>query len=60
MKHMLRDPAFADLVAQWAADELAVEECDCANDNREDSADWLGDPLLAQLAKLEITATRLW
>ena len=59
MKHMLMDPAFPDLVGQWAGKEPA-EDRDCANDNRDDSADWLSDPLLAQLAKLEIAATRCW
>jgi hypothetical protein len=60
MKQMLGDPAFPDLVAQWAADKLAVEECDCANDNDEEVADELGDPLLTLLVRLEIAATRLW
>jgi hypothetical protein len=49
-----------DLVAQWAADELAAEECDYANDNEEEAADEFGDPLLTLLVRLEIAATRLW
>jgi hypothetical protein len=59
---MLMDPAFPDLVADWAADvdqrfEEVIWEA-CANDNG-DAADW-ADPLLTILGELEIAATRLW
>ena len=60
MKHLLKDPAFPDLVTQWAREQRASQARLSANDNRGDSADWLGDPLLMQLARLEIAATRCW
>ena len=60
MKHVLKDPAFPDVVAHWAREDSASEARASANDNREESADWLGDPLLMQLARLEIAATRCW
>ncbi len=64
MRHLLMDPAFPDLVADWAAEvdqrfEGAIWES-CANDNGSDSAADLADPLLTALGKLEIAATRLW
>lgn len=57
-------PAFPDLVADWAAEvdqRFEVALCAaCANDNGgDDAADW-ADPLLTELGKLEIAATRLW
>lgn len=64
MRHLLMHPAFPDLVADWAAEvdqrfDAAIWEV-CANDNGSDTAaDW-ADPLLTELAKLEIAATRLW
>ena len=63
MRYMLMDPAFPDIVAEWAADPAETggsEACDCANDNGEDGPNDLSDPLLAVLGKLEIAATRLW
>jgi hypothetical protein len=60
---MLMDPAFPDIVGEWAADPSDAgrsEACASANDNGEDSPDDLSDPLLAVLGKLEIAATRLW
>jgi hypothetical protein len=62
MRHLLMDPAFPDIVAEWAADlaETGGSACNCANDNGEDSPDDLSDPLIAVLGRLEIAATRLW
>lgn len=60
MKHMLKDPAFPDVVEQWALEERTPERRASANDNRDDDGDWLGDPFLTRLAKLEIAATRCW
>ena len=60
MKHLLMDPAFPDIVGEWAAAEAAA--LTGANDNG-DAADerWeLSDPLLAVAARMEIEATRLW
>jgi len=42
------------LAADLAANKSA------SNDNREEPADWLCDPLLVQLARIEIAATRCW
>jgi hypothetical protein len=63
MKHLLMDPAFPDIVGEFAVNEFArtsSEFCVCANDNRAEPADELSDPLLTALARLEIAATRLW
>ena len=61
MKHLLSDPAFPDIVGEWAAEEARKEapSCSCANDNY-DERDALSDPLLALVARAEIEATRLW
>jgi hypothetical protein len=60
LKHMLMDPAFPDLVADWAtSDEEQSAAGGCANDNREPVVTDQLDPLTA-LGKVEIAATRLW
>jgi hypothetical protein len=61
MRHLLNDPAFPDIVGQWAAEEAARDAAPrpCANDNHGDT-DELSDPLLALVARAEIEATRLW
>lgn len=61
MKHLLSDPAFPDIVGQWAAEEAGKEAAAApsANDNH-DVRDALSDPLLALVARAEIEATRLW
>jgi hypothetical protein len=63
MRHLLMDPAFPDIVGEWAADEAEADAASsrCANDNgEEDEGNELADPLLAVIAKLEVAATRLW
>ena len=61
MKNLLMDPAFPDLVAEWAgSDDTLLQRCECANDNGEQPVNDVADPLLLTLAKLEIAATRLW
>lgn len=62
MKHSLMDPAFPDIVGEWAAEEAGVDAAlsACANDNDTKESDALSDPLLALVAKAEIEATRLW
>ena len=61
MRHVLMDPAFPDLVADWAGShEMSAETYECANDNGTKSANDVADPLLTRLAELEIAATRLW
>jgi len=56
------DPAFPDIVGEWAQVEACKDSssCACANDNRADVLDELSDPLLTLVAKAEIAATRLW
>ena len=60
MKHLLMDPAFPDLVAEWACNDSGNAAHDCANDNWQDFVSDLADPLLITLGRLEVAATRLW
>ncbi len=58
MRHSLTDPAFPDIVGEWAAEQARneLQLATCANDNhaaREEA-------LEALVAKAEIEATRLW
>ena len=61
MRHLLMDPAFPDIVGEWAAQEAQHEtsKVASANDNHGEVAE-LSDPLLALVARAEIEATRLW
>jgi hypothetical protein len=61
MRHLLMDPAFPDIVGEWAEQEAKDEasKVPCANDNHDEPAE-LSDPLLALVARAEIEATRLW
>jgi hypothetical protein len=56
------DPAFPDIVGEWASNEAAEESSNspCANDNHGVTGDALSDPLLSLVARAEIEATRLW
>jgi hypothetical protein len=63
MRHLLMDPAFPDIVGEWARQESCGQSADCANDNEHDDEaerDALSDPLLALIARAEIEATRIW
>ena len=62
MRHLLTDPAFPDIVGQWAREESRTDGASsaCANDNHHDELSELSDPLLTLIAKAEIEATRLW
>ena len=62
MRHLLTDPAFPDIVGEWAAREAdeSARAAGIANDNEQAAADELSDPLLALVARAEIEATRLW
>jgi len=64
MRHLLTDPAFPDIVGEWASREAAemAGSSTSANDNAADeaAADELSDPLLALVARAEIEATRCW
>jgi len=60
MKHLLMDPAFSDVVGEWAEGGEDLESAYWTNDNQgaED-----GDPfdsLLTLLGELNVAATRLW
>ena len=55
------DPAFPDIVGEWAKQETCRQSAGCANDNDHNvDRDALSDPLLALIARAEIEATRLW
>ena len=63
MKHLLMDPAFPDIVGQYAdnrIDEARAAAGCCANDNGDEPANDLADPLFVLMARREIAATRLW
>jgi hypothetical protein len=62
MRRLLMDPAFPDIVGEWAEQEALDEarRADCANDNHGTEGDGLSDPLLALVARAEVEATRLW
>ena len=63
MRHLLMDPAFPDIVADFAvarATEIEVAIDICANDNGGEPANDLADPLFDLMARREIAATRLW
>ena len=61
MRHLLMDPAFPDIVGEWAIEtiEEARPPFDHANDNLEDSLADLSEELLLCIAEAEIAATRL-
>jgi hypothetical protein len=62
MRHLLMDPAFPDIVGEWAEQEACkdTESSRCANDNENGVTDALSDPLLSLVARAEIEATRIW
>jgi hypothetical protein len=62
MRHLLMDPAFPDIVGEWATAAIneAARPFDHANDNLEEALSDLGEELLICLAEAEIAATRCW
>jgi len=62
MRHSLMNPAFPDIVGEWAAEEARkdAKAAACANDNEAKSKELFSDPLVALAARAEIEATRLW
>jgi len=63
MKHLLMDPRFPDIVGERSFFESPVGAADfghCANDNGDEVASDLADPLFLMMARREIAATRLW
>ena len=61
MRHLLMDPAFPDIVGEWAAEEARTSSkpCECVNDN-EGIIDAMSDPFLALVARAHVEATRIW
>lgn len=61
MKNLLMDPAFPDIVGEWAKQEACKQwpSSGCANDNGAELRE-INDPLLALVARAEIEATRIW
>ena len=62
MRHLLMDPAFPDIVGEWAIEtiEEAVSPFDHANDNLDEALADLSEELLICLGEMEIAATRFW
>ena len=62
MRHLLMDPAFPDIVGEWAIEAIEEEPApfDHANDNLEEALADLSEQLLICLAELDIASTRLW
>ena len=60
-RHLLMDPAFPDIVGEWAEQEARAERDpgECANDNHT-GQDEVSELMLALVARAEIEATRLW
>ena len=58
MRHLFADPAFPDIVGEWAEEEYRKSiPSTCANDNSKEKDE---DPLMALVAQAEIEATRVW
>ena len=62
MRHLLMDPAFPDIVDQWAAQqkEIGSKACNCINGNGDEGAMKHPRLLLTVLDKLKIAANRIW
>ena len=63
MKHLLMDPAFPDIVGEYAITRITETRTafsTSANDNGDDLDPELADPLFVVMAQREIAATRLW
>jgi hypothetical protein len=63
MKHLLMDPAFPDIVGEYAYAEIRESRTSltfCANDNGDDRDPEIADPLFDMMARREIAASRLW
>jgi hypothetical protein len=62
MRHLLMDPAFPDIVGEWAEQEARANPFgrQSTNDNDEGEKDARTDPLLALVARAHVEATRLW
>lgn len=60
MRHLLMDPAFPDMVREWAGEPPKAEiRKRVANDNGSAVSD-IADPFLTMIARMDIAATRAW
>ena len=62
MRNLLMDPAFPDIVGDWAQRVCGLE-APPANDNRfddEEADDAFAEAFLLEIARREIAATRVW
>ena len=60
MRHLLMDPAFPDVVREWASEPPKDDiRKHVANDNDGGVGD-VADPFLTMIARMEIAATRAW
>ena len=60
MRHLLMDPAFPDMVREWASEAPKADvRKRVANDNGSEVSD-IADPFLTMVARMEIAATRAW
>jgi hypothetical protein len=58
MRHSFADPAFPDIVGEWAEEEFRKSDPSRhANDNGGKKEE---DPLMALVARAEVEASRLW
>jgi hypothetical protein len=63
MKHLLMDPAFPDIVGEYAFGETADTRTPLsvfANDNGDVLDREISDPLFEMMARSDVAATRLW
>jgi hypothetical protein len=63
MKHLLMDPAFPDIIGEYAVTQVIETHTSFsyfANDNADDLDPEIADPLFMMVAEREIAATRLW
>ena len=63
MKHLLMDPAFPDIVGEYAFAQVTDTRTTFngfANDNGDEPVSEFADPLFVAMAQREIAATRLW
>ena len=63
MKHLLMDPAFPDIVGEYAVSQVTETRTEfsyCANDNGDDLDPEITDPLFVMMAQRDIAASRLW
>jgi hypothetical protein len=58
MRHLFADPAFPDIVGEWAEEECRkADPSGYANDNDGKKEE---ESLMALVARAEVEATRLW